>query len=197
MGEGNGIGTVIRGFVVLFMEKQQNFCLMILPREWTEWSELCFELMRPLKTWHILGITKSFLFIPLRLETPCSLLSWVWSLFVLGLPSGRTMDPLFSLLMQSPTLSPPYTGNHFSSDMGGSPGMILKGRKSWFLKPLLRFWKSLGRLAGSQTLLILSEHLGPVSAHHCLQGGASWLGLGLSPLSPPAALLLAGVVGWD
>lgn len=50
MGEGNGIGTVIRGFVVLFMEKQQNFCLMILPREWTEWSELCFELMRPLKT---------------------------------------------------------------------------------------------------------------------------------------------------
>lgn len=27
MGEGNGIGTVIRGFVVFFMEKLQNFAL--------------------------------------------------------------------------------------------------------------------------------------------------------------------------
>lgn len=121
---------------------------MILLREWTEWSQPCFELMSPLKTWHILGITRSFLFPPLLLELPCSFVPWVWSFLVLGLFSGRIMGPLFSPLVQSPALSPPYKGGHFSSDVGGSPGKTLRGSKSWFWSHCWDPGKALGGLLG-------------------------------------------------
>lgn len=104
--------------------------------------------MSPLKTWHILGVTKSFLFPPLLLEPPCSFVLWVWSLLVLGLPSGRIMDPLFSLLMQSPALSPPYKCNQIFSDVGESLGKILRESKSSFWSHCWDPGRALGGLLG-------------------------------------------------
>lgn len=106
--------------------------------------------MSLLKTWRILGITKSFLFSPLLLEPTCSFVSWVWSPLVLGLPSGRIMDPLFSLFLQSPALSSLCKGNHFS-DVGGSPGKTLRGSKSWFWSHCWDPGKAVGGLLGHRS----------------------------------------------
>lgn len=147
--------------------------------------------MSLLKTWHILGITKSFLFPPLLLEPTCSFVSWVWSPLVLGLPSGRIMDPLFSLLMQSPALSSPCKGNHFS-DVGGSPGKTLKGSKSWFWSHCWDPGKALGGLLGHRpcwswvSILVQPQ---PITVPREVPHAQGY------PRCPPTALLLAGAVG--